>query len=92
MKWKIKQIIFIAFFSILRLSSDIDIQGPKSQDQFSKARVFLRCYIKMLSSCGSKHKNYIANHENALEKTVQGLVDDVGDIIIQCKVSLLDMP
>ena len=77
--------IFCASLSLDSLSND------QSEDKFSKAKVFIKCFTKMLSSCGSKHKNYIANHENALEKTVQGLVDDVGDIIIQCKVSLLDM-
>ena len=41
----------------------------------------------MLSSCGSKHKNYISKHPLALEKTVQGLVDDLGDLIIKYKDS-----
>ena len=66
----------------MRLASDIDTEGPKSREAFSKAKVFIRCFVKMLASCGSKHKNYIAKHENALEKTVQGLVDDLGELII----------
>ena len=40
--------------------------------------------IRLLASCGSKHKNYIAQHENELEKSMRELVDDLGDVIISC--------
>ena len=74
--------IFCASLSLDSLSND------QSEDKFSKAKVFIKCFTKMLSSCGSKHKNYISKHPLALEKTVQGLVDDLGDLIIKYKDSL----
>ena len=44
----------------------------------------MKCMIRLLSSCGSKHKNYIAQHENELEKSMREMVDDLGDVIISC--------
>ena len=44
----------------------------------------MKCMIRLLSSCGSKHKNYIAQHENELVKSMREMVDDLGDVIISC--------
>lgn len=69
---------------ILRMGSAIDFSPPMSdQESFVKSKVFIKCLIKLFSTCGSKYKNYLTQHEKELEKSVQRLIDDVGDFVIR---------
>ena len=74
----------VKILSLLRASSQIDDIDASKELTFEKSRTFLKCMIRLLSSCGSKHKNYIAQHENELEKSMREMVDDLGDVIISC--------
>ena len=71
----------VKVLSLLRHASQIDSQEG-CKETFAKAKVFLRCLIRLLSSCGSKHKNYMAQHELIVEKAMQELVDDIGHLVI----------
>ena len=79
----------VKVLSILRRASEIDSQKG-CKETFAKAKVFLRCLIRLLSSCGSKHKNYMAQHELIVEKAMQELVDDIGDVVITFKDEFFD--
>ena len=76
----------VKILAILRAASQIDddIKISSKELTFEKSRTFLKCMIRLLASCGSKHKNYIAQHENELENSMRELVDDLGDVIISC--------
>ena len=74
----------VKILSILRSASQIDDENTDKNLTFDKSKTFLRCMVRLLSSCGSKHKNYIAQHENELEKSMRELVDDLGDLVISC--------
>ena len=73
----------VKILAILRAASQIDddIKISSKELTFEKSRTFLKCMIRLLASCGSKHKNYIAQHENELENSMRELVDDLGDVI-----------
>ena len=74
----------VKILALLRASSQIDDTEASKDLTFEKSRTFLKCMIRLLASCGSKYKNYIAQHENELEKTMRELVDDLGDVVISC--------
>lgn len=69
---------------VLRVASQIDDQDQEAEIKFAKSNIFLRCHIRLLSSCGNKYKNYLAQHENELEKSLREMVDDLGEIVISC--------
>ena len=78
----------VKILSLLRRASQIDNAVKSSiedEEAFAKSKVFLRCMIRLLSSCGSKHKNYMTQHELIVEKAIQELVDDVGDVVLSYK-------
>lgn len=74
----------VKILGVLRVASQIDDNVPDKMVTFGKSKTFLRCIIRLLSSCGSKHKNYIAQHEHQLDKSIRELVDDLGDLVISC--------
>ncbi len=63
----------VKILSVLRSASQTDDLETDKSLTFGKSKTFLRCMIRLLSTCGSKHKNYIAQHENELDKSIREL-------------------
>ncbi len=68
---------------MLRLASNMDYLESSSNldNAFQKASVFIRCATRLLNSCGSKHRNYLACHEAEVNNAVNNVVEDVSTFV-----------
>lgn len=48
-----------------------------SDNAAAKQRVWVKCVAKLLSSCGSKQRNFLAHHQPALHTSLRKVLEDV---------------
>ena len=58
----------------LRLFKAAAISGPES---VKKQKIWIKCCTRLLSSCGSKHKNFLSYNQPALHTAVRRLLEDM---------------
>ena len=53
-------------------------EEPAAGGDVSRKRLtFVRCCVKLLASCGSKQKNFLATHREQLRSALDALVLDI---------------
>ena len=58
----------------LKLFKAAAISGPES---VKKQKIWIKCCTRLLSSCGSKHKNFLSYNQPALHTAVRRLLEDM---------------
>ena len=48
-----------------------------------KFQTFIRCSVKLLISCGNKHKNFLESNRTLLEDTITQLIADIEEQLAQ---------
>lgn len=60
------------------LSPDSRCFGGDSGDQVARKRLtFVRCTAKLLNSCGSKQKNFLATHRSELRASIKDMMETI---------------
>ena len=59
--------------------------GGSGGDVSRKRLTFVRCCVKLLASCGSKQKNFLATHREQLRSALDALVLDIELVNLKSK-------
>ena len=59
--------------------------GSSGGDVSRKRLTFVRCCVKLLASCGSKQKNFLATHREQLRSALDALVLDIELVNLKSK-------
>ena len=51
-----------------------------NEETVKKQKVWVKCCTKLLSSCGSKHKNFLSYNQPALHTTLRKILEDISTI------------
>ena len=55
-----------------------EVEVPAGRSDVSRKRLtFVRCCVKLLASCGSKQKNFLAAHREQLRSALDAIVLDI---------------
>ena len=60
-------------------------EGGSGGDVSRKRLTFVRCCVKLLASCGSKQKNFLATHREQLRSALDALVLDIELVNLKSK-------
>ena len=63
----------------------IATEVPAGGDVSRKRLTFVRCCVKLLASCGSKQKNFLATHREQLRRALDALVLDIELVNLKSK-------
>ena len=58
-------------------NEDAPSSGNGGEDVSRKRLTFVRCCVKLLASCGSKQKNFLAAHKEQLAGALDALLLDI---------------
>merc|ERR1719309_77962 len=51
-----------------------------SEHSIKKQKIWVKCCTKLLTSCGSKHKNFLSYNQPALHTTLRKILEDISTI------------
>ena len=66
-------------------SAATEVPAGGSGDVSRKRLTFVRCCVKLLASCGSKQKNFLATHREQLRSALDALVLDIELVNLKSK-------